>query len=224
MLLPRNRRPSSAEVRVVRQPSSTSRTTQSTSVPATSAPWPPAFILTAPPTDPGTPTAHSRPERPSCTTASSQDRKRSRRSCYHSWPILNLDCCEAFAHRHGDAFEPRVADKQIRSPADAQHSESRHARRVRDGEKVVGRLGFYEHTCGATDAVGRQRPDRYVLLRELAENVQRGCGGVTHVQPRCRRSARRAREVRSPAPMVRHRSPGESVITRWRRSWSRVGR
>ena len=29
-----------------------------------SEPWPPAFILTAPPTVPGTPTAHSNPVRP----------------------------------------------------------------------------------------------------------------------------------------------------------------
>ena len=32
-----------------------------------SEPWPPAFMRTAPPTDPGTPTAHSRPMRPAAT-------------------------------------------------------------------------------------------------------------------------------------------------------------
>ena len=32
-----------------------------------SEPWPPAFMRTAPPTDPGTPTAHSNPVSPSAT-------------------------------------------------------------------------------------------------------------------------------------------------------------
>ena len=59
-----------------RRPSAPRSTTrQARRLWAMSEPWPPAFIRTPPPTEPGTPTAHSRPVRPASTRLAGQGRQ-----------------------------------------------------------------------------------------------------------------------------------------------------
>ena len=64
---PRKRRPRSAARTCASMPRRRSKMRTCRSDAAMSEPWPPAFIRTAPPTEPGTPTAHSKPVSPAAT-------------------------------------------------------------------------------------------------------------------------------------------------------------
>ena len=80
-----------------------------------SEPCPPAFMRTAPPIEPGTPTAHSNPVQPGGRGATGDDGQARRaagaRRCTPSTSIGG----ERRAQLHGDAGEARVGHEQVRS-------------------------------------------------------------------------------------------------------------
>ena len=111
---PRKRRPSSAAAHVA-QPRRRVVEVEHVDVDehaAMSEPWPPAFIRTAPPIEPGTPTAHSKPVRPArrrrraSTGSGDADRRRTTTRPPRRSVDLDRSANRAEA-RHGDARRSR---------------------------------------------------------------------------------------------------------------------
>ena len=111
-------------------------------------------------------------------------------------------------------------------------SSDRQQRSVHGDEVVLGG-GLDEHAGLAPDAVGGARPERSVALCPVAEHRRdgverappyasagRGGDGAHHGVVAWSSSGS---DVRSPAPRVRHRSPGTSSAATWARSSARPG-
>ena len=123
---PRKRRPSSPAGHVARRrsPAARSNTSTSTRHAAMSEPCPPAFIRTAPPTEPGTPTAHSNPVSPAAAVrraSTGSAHRRRRRVTTASPSATSMVGAERRPTRHGDAGEAGVGDEQVRAAADDEH-------------------------------------------------------------------------------------------------------
>ena len=85
-----------------------------------SAPCPPAFMRTAPPIEPGTPTAHSKPVSPAAALSAGDDREAGR-AAGPNRRAVDLHDGEALTEQDHDPVEPVVGDEQIGAPADDQH-------------------------------------------------------------------------------------------------------
>ncbi len=84
-------------------------------VAAVSEPWPPAFMRMAPPTEPGTPTAHSRPRRPAAAVRRASTGRLTAAPADHVGP-LDLDGLEAGAQGHGQTGKAAVGHQEVRAP------------------------------------------------------------------------------------------------------------
>ena len=82
-----------------------------------SEPWPPAFIRTAPPTEPGTPTAHSKPVRPGLDGLAGDDRQQGG-AAGGDLGAGDVDAGEGVAEADGEPGEAGIGDEQVRAVAD----------------------------------------------------------------------------------------------------------
>ena len=105
---------------------------------ARSAPWPPAFMRTAPPIEPGTPTAHSKPVRPAATRAPGDDRQGGG-AAGDDVGAVDLDPGEALAQGDGQAGEAGVGHEEVRALADDEDRDAGGACDRRRGGPEVGR-------------------------------------------------------------------------------------
>ena len=136
-----------------------------------SEPWPPAFILTAPPTEPGTPTAHSNPVRPERRRAPGEHRQRDAAA----GRAPRVPSSTSTARRHGRRSRRRCRRTRRRRRAGWSHSPTTSTGRpdARRAAATASRSssvrGAHEQGCGATDAVRRQRAERLVALGAVPE-------------------------------------------------------
>ena len=187
---------------------------------AMSDPWPPAFMRTAPPIDPGTPTAHSKPVRPAATDWRATTGRRGRAPGPHDGAV-DLDGGERLAEDHGDAGEPTIGHQQVRALPHDEHRHGLGGDRGREPRQVVLGLDAHEHRGRAARPVGGERTEGHVAGRERSErgreSIERGRPRPRHRighEPAIRSMTESGTVVRSPAPRVRQRSPGRS-------SWAR---
>ena len=126
-----------------------------------SEPCPPAFMRTPPPTEPGTPTAHSNPVRPAATV-----RRASTGSATAAPALTTIDAsaprcrstrCRSTGDQDRDAGEPLVGDQQVRAAADHQH------RQVVACDAAATRLQIVDGCAGVTNSAAAP-PTRYVVI------------------------------------------------------------
>ena len=98
-----------------------SRTRTPTRLAAMSEPCPPAFMRTAPPIDPGTPTAHSNPVRPALAVRRATTGSRAAAPARTGGPV-DLDRAERRAEVDGEPGESCVGHQQVRPVADDEQS------------------------------------------------------------------------------------------------------
>ena len=139
-----------------------------------SLPWPPAFMRTAPPIEPGTPTAHSKPTRPAADACAARAPAapplRLRRTTVPS----TRDPLGHRGQRHGDAGEARR-----RRPAGSSHGPttstgspvSRTTSATSSSSSSV--RGEANTAAGPPDLVGGVRSERLVGDGESREHVER---------------------------------------------------
>ena len=133
-----------------------------------SEPCPPAFMRTAPPTEPGTPTAHSNPRQPRRRqppghhgerrpAADLGDRRDPRRRPTVMSPSSRATTrrCRRSRHRPPTGWSPRPTTSTGRPDA---------WRARGDALQVVERRGPYEQRRRPAQAVGGQRTERHVAL------------------------------------------------------------
>ena len=123
-----------------------------------SAPWPPAFMRTAPPIEPGTPTAHSKPVSPAATV------RRATTGSALAPPArtaraVDVDLGEAIAQHDGQAGEAAVGHEQVRALADDQNGHARGDDGVAGGRQVVDRRRLEQQRGGTA------RPGRWCAAR-----------------------------------------------------------
>ncbi len=211
-----------------------------------SEPWPPAFMRTAPPTEPGTPTAHESPDHPASATRrarTGRDRAAPARTVGRT--SAPASSARSSAPGSGNArpakpepsrrtnpskpasatnrFDPRPITKTA-TVAPIRSCGTAHATAGRpDRLEVVGSLHLGEERRRAADPVGGHRSERLVAHRSRAERVGQG------VEHRGRRhhdgesSSTSGNDVRSPAPRVKQRSPGCRISATASRSCSQAG-
>ena len=87
-------------------------------------PWPPAFMRTAPPTVPGTPTAHSRPVRPAdAVRRASVGQGQGRPGAHLTGPVEMSSVSKPAPERDGQTGEAGVGHQQVGAVA---HHQDRH--------------------------------------------------------------------------------------------------
>ena len=122
-------------------------------------PWPPAFIFTAPPIDPGMPTAHSKPVRLSAAVSRASGCSPTRASCLNglSGPV-DLDRLELTPEGDDEPGEPCVGHQHVRSPPDHEHREGS----AHGGESVMA--GGQPLLVAGQNEIAARPPTRYVVL------------------------------------------------------------
>ena len=114
-----------------------------------SEPWPPAFIRTAPPTDPGTPTAHSKPVRPASTVWRASTGRATAAPAVTPGGGLDGDGPEPVGVDHdGHAGEAGVGHQQVRAPPDDQHLEAGGGHRLGHRRQVAGSRAITPRAAG----------------------------------------------------------------------------
>ena len=161
-----------------------STTSTSTRQAAMSEPWPPAFIRTAPPIEPGTPTAHSNPVSPAAAVRRASTGSATPPPAVHDGgsprsgrTVRQIDVAAELGDGDGDAGEARVGDEQVRAAPDDEHRQPRR----RDGPRPR-RPGRRASRARTNSAAGP--PTRYVVS---------GASGCDRVRDRRRGSRRRRR-------------------------------
>ena len=176
-------------------------------------PCPPAFIRTAPPIDPGTPTAHSNPVSPAAA-----DRRattgRKRRAAGHHVMAFDGDRRERVAEADDEPAEPGIGHQQVRPLPEHEHRHrapsasprppptGRRRTRPRRTGRPCRRRGRSSSAPMATSRRSRGPPQGQFGRRRRRRASPAAADD-------CDRR-RRAGTVMSPAPSVRHRSPGRS--------------
>ena len=209
------------------------RTRTLTSVAAMSEPCPPAFIRTAPPTDPGTPTAHSKPVRPAAAVRRATTGRLAAPPARTVVPSMSMlaKCSPSTTARPSNPasatsrFEPRpttsTAHARWPSTAAATVAERRlvvHLDQQRGrAADPVGREPASETSRPGQVAEQLARPELDAPSRQLVRRCPITTLPITRLpittlgRRWCNRSCTSSgSEVRSPAPRVRHRSPGRS--------------
>ena len=164
-----------------------------------SEPWPPAFIRTAPPIEPGTPTAHSKPVSPAAAVRRASTGRATPPPAVTTAAVARLavrrqlDVAGQVGDGDGDAGEAVVGDEQVRAPADDEHGQP--GRAAGRGDRGAGRRAVAARTNSAAGP-----PTRYVVS---------GPSGSSRVGDRARGS--RPRGSTAPADgratRRRHRRP-----------------
>ena len=128
-----------------------------------SEPWPPAFIRTAPPTEPGTPTAHSNPVSPAAAvrrastgSATPPPAVTDRRRASLAGSGHDLELADELGDGDRDAGEAVVGHQQVRPTADDQHRQPGGPPRRR--RPSAGRRAARARTSSAAGP-----PTRYVV-------------------------------------------------------------
>ncbi len=197
-------------------------------------PWPPAFMRTAPPTDPGTPTAHDNPDHPASATRRARTGNASAAPAAHdSGRFASLGAPsvdrrqhqrgEAVAEVHHDPVEPRIRHQDVGTPPDDGDRDPRSrgaTESATDDIEVGGPLDLEEERGRATDPVRGQRPERVQQRRAVTQSFCQGIQGVARRHHSADSSRSSGSMVRSPAPRVRQRSPARSSAATARRSSS----
>ena len=142
---------------------------------AVSSPWPPAFMRTAPPTEPGTPTAHSSPREPLVRAPAREHRQGDGAARAHRDGAVGRARRSRRSPRTPPRGRPRA--RGTRDPTRAGWSPGR--RRAAATSRPVHRRGHAlevghrarldQERGGPADAVGRPRPERGVALGQVAE-------------------------------------------------------
>ena len=187
-------------------------------------PWPPAFMRTAPPTDPGTPTAHDRPGPAGIGHPAGQDRAApvaaparttAAAAATLGRPSRQLEPGETAAEMEHDPVEARVGHQQVGAAPDDEDRgplPGRRSRRAaRTAVEIGGALDLDVQRGRAPDAVGRQRTEGPVQHGPLAQRAGQ-CAA---------RSARRRSPLRRPEQLVGQRGQvprpqGEAEVARLR--------
>ena len=170
--------------------SSRSNTSTSTRQAAMSEPWPPAFIRTAPPIDPGTPTAHSKPVSAGRRRTAGQHRQRDRpagatTTRRHRGPTDGSGIVIASAKPASEIGEPVEARRRRR--ACSSHGRRRApARRSRRRRRRLACRSSIDPTstnraAAPTDLVGRHRRQRHVAAgtrRRVAQRASRAAVAI----------------------------------------------
>ena len=211
-----------------------------------SEPCPPAFMRTAPPTDPGTPTAHESPDHPASATrraSTGRDNAAPARTAGRGSAWACPCSTDAGSGRSSPAkpeprcsdqpLEPVVGHQQVR-PAPDHEDGDRIARRCAsgshltagrpDGLEILGSFHLGEEGGRPADAVGGHRSERLVIAwpagRAASAQGLEHRGGRHHDGESSRTSGS---DVRSPAPRVKQRSPACRVSATASRSCSQAG-
>ena len=196
-----------------------------------SEPWPPAFIRTAPPIEPGTPTAHSKPVSPALTLARATRGRKAAAPAVTAVPV-DVDPGERVAQQHGHAGEPGVGHQQVGPLPHHQHVDAGGGDGRGHPGQVLGVAGLHEQRGRPPDPVGRQGRQGYRRPGQAVEGGRRRLDALGRRRSRARghpRSSsiawmRGGSAVRSPAPSVRHRSPGRRVARSHSSTSSSCGR
>ena len=162
-----------------------------------SEPWPPAFIRSAPPTDPGTPTPHSRP----CSPAAADLRATTGSLApapARTDDAVDLDPVEPRAQPDDEPGEAGVGHEEVRAlpQHEQRHRRARGHERAVHGHEVVLGVRLDEQPGVAPDAVGGARPERRVARARWPERVGDGVerrAGARSAAGAGRRSPRRRR-------------------------------
>ncbi len=187
-------------------------------------PWPPAFIRIAPPTEPGTPTAHSRPCRPAAAV---------RRA---STGRLSAAPARTWLPSRCRASKPEPSE--MARPGKPASATSRFDPRpsTSTGTSATGECPRHREQLLLVVTLGEERRlTPHPVGGQLAERVARswrGCRGSPRPRAGRRGGSSLAHqlgasinssgsEVRSPAPRVQHRSPASRRAATRRRSSSR---
>ena len=133
-----------------------------------SEPCPPAFMRTAPPIEPGTPTAHSKPVSPAAAVRRASTGRATAEPATHSAP-RDLDAVGPFSEAQRNACEPGVGDQQVRSPADHQDRKLVPGDHLGDAVEVVHRRRTDEDGRRAPDSIGRHRAEGLVDTSQWTE-------------------------------------------------------
>ncbi len=182
---------------------------------AMSEPWPPAFIRTAPPIEPGTPTAHSKPREPARGDARASDGSaiaaagahhpshgvRRRRSAISIADQVDRRRrrCPGSPSSATSMFEPRPTTSTGRPDA---------CTRLGDEDEVVDRAGRDEQCRRPADPVGGQRAERHVGRRRGRPSAERAATSpASVVNGRRVRRRRRAFSARR-----RGRTAGDHLV------------
>ena len=111
---------------------------------AVSEPWPPAFMRTAPPTEPGTPTAHSRPRSPAAAVRRARTGRLTAAAGHHLVAV-DGDGLEPRSEGDGQAGEAGVGHEEVGAATDHQDGDAGAGAPVGAGHGhqllLVGRLG-----------------------------------------------------------------------------------
>ena len=198
-----------------------------------SEPWPPAFIAGRRPPSPGPPRAHSRPCSPAAAAAPGHDGQLGARSGPHAWSPSISTPVEPGPRTDDEAGEAGVGHEQVRALAEDQqrHTSGVGAASARCTATSRPRSSTSTSTRGRRPRPGRwcapragvtqgPRPEQRRRRRRARRAARRSVGraGAHHGVVACSSSGS---DVRSPAPRVRHRSPGASSAATWRRSSAR---
>ena len=162
-----------------------------------SEPWPPAFMRTAPPTEPGTPTAHESPDQPaSATRRASTGRARAAPArtvgrtpgpAPRSWTggrdVRQSQPGEAEPRRRTSPskpasatkrFDPRPITKTAMLASTPSPAASSLAAGGPDPLEVLGTLRFGEERRRTTHSVGGQRPEWLISHGSWTKGVGQG--------------------------------------------------
>ena len=158
-------------------------------VPLISEPWPPAFIRTPPPTEPGHADRPLQPGEAGGRGAPGQHRQADRAAGPHRRPV-HLDGREILTQGDGQPGEAGVGDEQVRAPADDQDVDTGRRHRPPGQLQVVLVLRPQQQGGRSADPVGGERAEGNVPPGPLAQD--RGGGlDVAGVDRLIRRAARR---------------------------------
>ena len=191
-----------------------------------SEPCPPAFIRTAPPIEPGTPTAHSNPVRPRTTPFVARRPEGGRPPHPHDGAVGELDLGERVAEGDGDAGEAAVGDQQVRAPATTARVATPVAAPPRPGRRGRPRPRSGRTAPAGPHPVGGQRTDRHVASEpghRAARRPPEAVGAVTPPLLQAGQQTSSGSEVMSPAPEGEAQVAGSQLVGQVRRRGPRGG-
>ena len=223
--LDRKPSPSSSTASVRSAPSTRSKTVTSTNDAAMSEPWPPAFMRTAPPIEPGTPTAHSNPLRPAAAVL--------RASTGSATPAERRHPCRWRVDVDRSRRDRRDRS-QFRGTRRRRRAGSNHDRRrapadpdalggVRDRGQLSPIGDAHEQRSRAADPIGGHRAERDVALHGIAELDEPGGARARRRQRRRTSRTSDGSVAMSPHPIEMQTSPSRSSPARNETRSSRRG-
>ena len=142
-----------------------------------SEPWPPAFMRTAPPTEPGTPTAHSKPVRPAAAVRRATTGSAAAPPAPHGRAV-DVDRRRSPRPARRPARRSRRRPRAGSSPADHEHGRRPARRRPASADRRARSASSARPRRAARPApptaVGGARPERRVAARARSPSAEPG--------------------------------------------------